>query len=373
MLRELGRLEEGCDAMDTVTHGLLGAAAAQGLLAHRLPKSAGLIGLVAGMAPDLDILMGLGADPVASILYHRQSTHSLIFIPVGALCVALLFMWMRSFKGARLAVYGAALIGYGLHGPLDACTSYGTLLLWPFSYTRIAWDVIAIVDPIFSLTLLVGLVWALVRRHARLAQVAVCLALIYLGFGVWQWQRARDIQLQLATARGQVIERGRAMPLPGGLVAWRSVYVAAGEIHVDGIRVPWWRGALVKPGGTVDLASFDLVPPPMAERQDVRRAFEVFAWFADGLIAPVDGVPATIGDMRYGAEASSLRPLWGMQFDGARPEGAMRWRPPGSSRLRIATNIWHMMIDAAPDYRPVDEVLSSLHRRSGGGGLLGGG
>ena len=173
-----------------LTHGLLGAAASQAIFGRKLPRSAGLIGMVAGMAPDLDLLLSVGTDPLASILYHRQLTHSLIFIPIGALLVSQLFIWMRSFKGVRLAVYGAALVGYGLHGPLDACTSYGTLLLWPFSYTRIAWDVIAIVDPIFSVTLLVGVLWALAVRQPRPAQVAVCLALIYLGFGVWQCNRA---------------------------------------------------------------------------------------------------------------------------------------------------------------------------------------
>ena len=88
----------------------------------------------------------------------------------------------------------------------------------------------------------------------------------------------------------------------------------------------------------------------------MRRAFEVFAWFADGLIAPVEGVPATIGDMRYAAEASTLMPLWGMQFDGDR---AIRWRPPSSTRLRIVASIWRSLIEVGPDYRPVNEILTS--------------
>jgi inner membrane protein len=347
--------------MDTLTHGLLGAAASQAIFGRQLPRSAGLIGLVAGMAPDLDLLLSMTADPLASILYHRQFTHSLIFIPVGALLVSLLFIWMRSFKGVRPAVFGAALVGYGLHGPLDACTSYGTLLLWPFSYTRIAWDVIAIVDPIFSLTLLVGALWALAVRQPRPAQVAVSLALIYLGFGVWQWNRALGLQHQLATARGQVIERGRVLPLPGSLVSWRSAYISAGQIYVDGARVPWWTAPLVKPGGSTRLITLEMLPRPMGEREDTRRAFEVFSWFADGLTAPVEGVPATIGDMRYAAEASSLMPLWGLQFDGER---AIRWRPPSNSRWRIVAGIWRSLVNAAPDYRPLNEVLSFTRGRS---------
>jgi inner membrane protein len=346
--------------MDTVTHGLLGAAVCQAIFAKKLPRSAGLIGFVAGMAPDLDLVMGSGADPVASIVYHRQFTHSLFFIPLGALLVSLLFIWMKRFRGARLAVFGAALVGYGSHGLLDACTSYGTLLWWPFSYQRVAWDIIAIVDPIFSVTLLVGILWALAAQRPWPARAAVCCAAMYLGFGVWQSHRATEVQDQLSSARGHVIEHRRVMPLPGSLVSWRAVYIAAGRIYVDGVRVPWWKGPLVKPGGATRLATFDIVPRPMAERDSTRRVFEVFAWFADGLIAPVDGVSSTIGDMRYAAEASSLMPLWGMQFDGQQAGGPIRWRPPNSTRMRIVTGIWRALIDHHPGYRPVNEVLTPL-------------
>jgi inner membrane protein len=348
--------------VDTFTHGLLGAAAAQALFAKKLPRSAGLIGFIAGVAPDLDFFVGSASDPMASIVYHRQFTHSLIFIPLGALLVSLLCIWMKPYKGVRLAVYGAAFVGYGLHGLLDACTSYGTLLLWPFSDQRIAWDLIAIVDPVFSMVLLVGLLWALLGKRPWSARIALCCAAVYLGFGIWQLHRATAVQEQLAAARGHVIEHRRAMPLPGSLVSWRAVYVAAGHIYVDGVRVPWWSSALVKPGGSTPLASFDIVPRPVAERDDTRRVFEVFAWFADGLIAAVDGVASTIGDMRYAAEASSLTPLWGMQFDAHQVDGPTRWRPPNSSRARIVTTIWRSLIDHSPDYRPVPDVLNARPR-----------
>ena len=100
----------------------------------------------------------------------------------------------------------------------------------------------------------------------------------------------------------------------------------------------------------------------MAERDGTRRVFEVFTWFADGLIALIDDVPATVGDLRYAAEPSSLQPLWGIQFEAQRVAGPMRWRPPHSSRARIVTNIWHSLLAQHLGYLPVDEVLN-LHQR----------
>lgn len=343
--------------MDTVTHGLLGAAASQALFGRRLPRAAGAIGLVAGMAPDLDFFMSSGADPVASLLYHRHFTHSLAFIPIGALLVSLLCIWMKPFRGMRLSVYGAALLGFGLHGLLDACTSYGTLLLWPFSYQRVSWDVIAIVDPLFSVTLLVGVVWTFIGGRTTPARIAVCVALLYLGIGVWQHHRAATVQRQLAESRGHAIEHSRVMPQPGDLVVWRSVYVADGRIYVDGVQVPWWSGPLLKEGGSVRLGTFSDVPPGMAERDGTRRVFDVFAWFADGLIAPMEEISHGIGDLRYSADPSGLVPLWGMQFDEQRSDGPARWRSPNSSRLRLVKTMWRFLFQRDPGYRPLFGVL----------------
>jgi hypothetical protein len=128
--------------------------------------------------------------------------------------------------------------------------------------------------------------------------------------------------------------------------------------------VPWWGGASVKEGGAVRLATFDDIPPSMRERAGIRRVFDVFAWFADGLIAPIEGVSHAIGDLRYAAESSSLVPLWGMQFDAEQAEGPARWRSPQSSRLRLVRTIWNFMRDDTPGYRPVLEVLTKSLRQS---------
>ena len=52
-------------------------------------------------------------------------------------------------------IYIASFLGYATHGLLDACTSYGTLLFWPFSNERVTWNNISIVDPIFTIPVLI--------------------------------------------------------------------------------------------------------------------------------------------------------------------------------------------------------------------------
>src|SRR5690606_37296019 len=103
------------------------------------------------MAPDLDTLIRSGSDPLLFLELHRHFTHSIAFVPIGALlCAAALHPLVRRRMPFRRA-YLFSLLGFGSHALLDACTSYGTLLLWPFSDVRVAWSVVSVVDPLFTL------------------------------------------------------------------------------------------------------------------------------------------------------------------------------------------------------------------------------
>ncbi|MBK7600777.1 MAG: metal-dependent hydrolase [Acidobacteria bacterium] len=142
--------------MDPITQGILGAAASQSIMKRRLPAAAGWIGAIGGVAADLDVLIHSASDPTVGWLYHRHFTHSLAFIPVGGFLAALPFLFLTRFKNHRRDVILSSIIGYATHGLLDAFTNYGTQLFWPFSNHRVAWDWIGIVDPIYTLILLVG-------------------------------------------------------------------------------------------------------------------------------------------------------------------------------------------------------------------------
>lgn len=344
--------------MDPITQGVLGAVAAQAVFGRRLPRSAALIGFAAGVAADLDVFIPSGGDPVSGLIYHRHFTHSLVFIPFGGLLVSALFLWWKYFKSYRLDVIGAAIIAYATHGILDAFTSYGTLLFWPFSNERIAWDLIGIVDPAFTIPLLVGIVWTLITKRPRAARVSLMVAAAYMCFGGWQHYRAVSVQQALAEARADVITHGRVMPAPGALVMWRSVYVVDGRVQVDGIRVPYFGETLVREGGSRTIANFTDLPQDIRAATDTKRIYDVFVWFADGLVTKVDGKATVLADQRFAADWSSLTPLWGVDF-GSPSERPRRWRPTNSGRSSFGREVWRSLIYGDPNYRPMTEALSS--------------
>ncbi|NJN47862.1 MAG: metal-dependent hydrolase [Candidatus Competibacteraceae bacterium] len=177
---------KGPHYLDIITQGIAGAVVAQG--ASRKPhwRTATLIGLLAGLLPDADILINSAEDPLLRLEYHRQFSHALAFIPVGALLITLV-MWpvvCRRLDFRHIYIY--SLLGISMGGLLDACTSFGTHLFWPFSDARTAWNLIAVVDPLFTLFLIVPLVLGWQSRERRYPLLAAALASTYLLFGYSQ-------------------------------------------------------------------------------------------------------------------------------------------------------------------------------------------
>ena len=91
------------------------------------------------MAPDLDIFIRSMNDQLLFIEYHRHFTHSLAFTPFGGLLIGILLYLILKKKILFKDIYLYTTLGMLTHGLLDACTSYGTTLFWPFSDSRVSW------------------------------------------------------------------------------------------------------------------------------------------------------------------------------------------------------------------------------------------
>src|SRR3990170_7760450 len=78
--------------MDLLTHGLLGGTLAQSCSRKSETRAATTVGFLAALLADADALIRSSTDPLLTLEYHRQFTHSLIFIPFGAL-LASLILW----------------------------------------------------------------------------------------------------------------------------------------------------------------------------------------------------------------------------------------------------------------------------------------
>lgn len=276
---------------------------------------ASLVGFLSGLLADIDILIRSSDDPLLVLEYHRHFTHSLIFIPVGGL-IASGLLWL--FIKKRLSfgkIYLYATLGYATGGLLDACTNYGTQLLWPFSDARIGWNLISVIDPVFTLTLAFFVVIAVFGKSRYIARAGLVFAACYLLFGFYQGERAEEVMRTIADGRGHEIERITVHPSIGNLILWRSIYQSEGEYYVDAVRVGVLSEPKIYEGGSLKAAEltndFHAIDKNSVLYKDILR----FEHFSDGFLVIHPEYPSVLGDLRYSLLPNGIKPLWGIEID----------------------------------------------------------
>src|SRR5947208_14736835 len=114
-------------------------------------------GFFACAAPDLDFVVAF-VGPVEYLENHRGVTHSLVLLPLWALLLSwVLAKILREPRGWR-ALYGVTALGLALHIAGDVITSFGTMVLAPFSNWRAAIGTTFIIDLWFSGIIVAGLI-----------------------------------------------------------------------------------------------------------------------------------------------------------------------------------------------------------------------
>jgi inner membrane protein len=185
--------------MEPITQGILGAAVGQVGFHKQLGRKALLWGAVIATLPDLDILIRWPSDPFLNLIHHRGITHSLWFGPIIGPLIGY-FLW-RYYGKVHLLSSWVGLVVWALitHPLLDVFTVYGTQLLFPFSFHRFSFSGVAVIDPIYTIILLICLPFGIfiVKRHwipVFAASLSLVLSTGYLFLGIQQ----NDIALHLA-------------------------------------------------------------------------------------------------------------------------------------------------------------------------------
>lgn len=296
--------------MDPISQAALGSAVAGQFCSKRLGSWSLLLGACGGALADIDVVWGGLGDPALPWDLHRHFTHALIFIPVGGVLAALPFLLLKKLREEWRSVLLASIVGYATHGFLDAATAWGTYLYWPFSDQRVGWDWISVIDPLFTLPLLVGIGLTASRPKGitrYVNTVGLIAALLYLGFGVVQHERALSVQQDLASSRGHTMEQHQVTPTIGNVLIWRSLYVHEGQVYADGIRLIPGRDPEFQQGTSRPKFIFG---DDLTERQrDILNRLHVFA---EGyLVQEDDGL---IGDQRFSYEIAGFQALWGVKL-----------------------------------------------------------
>ena len=300
--------------MDVLSQAVLGASLSQSFAKDKSKQLIALIiGALSGMAPDLDVLIYSTNDPLLFLEYHRQFTHSLLFIPFGALICALVIYFFVKNKLNFRQVYLFSFLGYATHGLLDACTSYGTQLFWPFSDQRISWNVVSIVDPLFTLPVLFGVILAVYRKKQLVAQMTFIYAVIFLMLGLVQKQRAEAALYTLAQQRDHQVERVRVKPSFANRHVWKIIYEYDGRYYVDAAKLLW--NTSIVTGTSIEKLDIDRDFPWLSKNTQQAKDIERFRWFSDDFIAVNPQDSNVILDVRYSIVPNQIKLMWGIELN----------------------------------------------------------
>lgn len=145
--------------MDSFTQIVLGIATAELCAGEKLQRKTLLYGAILGTIPDLDVVVGKFMDPVNGVAIHRGLSHSLLFF---ALLSPILGWIITKLERGKITFRHACLLAFWClftHVLLDMFTSWGTQIFWPLP-DRIAFKTIFVIDPLYTLPLLIFLILA---------------------------------------------------------------------------------------------------------------------------------------------------------------------------------------------------------------------
>jgi inner membrane protein len=212
--------------MDSLTQIALGSAVTVAVMGRRTAAwKAALWGAVAGTLPDLDAFIDHG-DEVLNMVRHRAESHSLVLLtlasPVLAWGVARASgeatLWRRWWLALWLTLF--------THPLLDAMTVYGTQLLQPFTDFPFYVGSVFIIDPLYTLPLIVGVVAALVarpRRGLHWNALGLGLSTLYLAWGVGAQAQVERVARASLQQDGLTVQGLLVTPAPFNTVLWRLV------------------------------------------------------------------------------------------------------------------------------------------------------
>ena len=321
--------------MDFVTQVTLGGAVGQATMHRELGNKAALWGMLVGALPDLDVLANSFLDPVTQLTWHRSISHSILLTVI----LTPLLGWLISrIHNHTVTVEKSALfvfLALASHVFIDLLTTYGTQIYAPFSNAQPAWNVLFIVDPLFTLPMLFFLLLSLFPGEVRAKRfrntIGLVLATAYI-FVTLLFKFSAETSFDRSLARqGITPQRVMLVPTAFNNVLWRCIaetsdgyWIGYHSLLDDNTETPFWY----VPRNEALLAGFE-----------DQRAVRTLRWFSDGWYSMqrTPGGELYFRDLRFG------------DFDLAIPERSFGFGPPQDLAFTFTFKLLESGIPEGPE------------------------
>lgn len=283
--------------MDSLTHIVLGAGIQTASLGRVQKRKALLYGALLATLPDLDVLSRY-ADPVSSMTYHRGATHSVFYLTLFALLLTFLIRRFRpnpNYSGRRLFVTVWLILL--THVLMDALTVYGTQIFYPLMLTPASYSALFIIDPLFTLPLLltfIAVLWRGVSRTTlKMAGSALAWCVVYIVFGIFVRTQAEERVSAAVRARGLPVTAVKGVPLPLNNMVWRVLVKTEDGGYCEGVSSLFDRAPPETACGSLH--------PQWAQPVAEHTLYQRLQWFTGGWLRhDVLGDELVVSDLRMG-------------------------------------------------------------------------
>lgn len=272
------------------------------MLGRKLGNRAMLWGLLFGTLPDLDALVSFFLDTANNLAWHRGPSHSLLVMAVASFALSrwLAKLWKKE-KVSKAQAGAFVFAAWSTHVLIDCFNVYGTSVLWPFQEQRVAFDHLFVIDPLFTLPLIVTLTWLAFLRAKK--QQPKRRRLCWWGLGLSSGYVILSLLAKRAAAagfeadlerRGVVFSRRMEAPTAFNILLWRSVVDRENELWVG------YRSIFERHDAPVRWTVYPKGEDAFFPYSDMRETMTV-DWFSDGWwIARRHKQGVWMGDLRFG-------------------------------------------------------------------------
>ena len=288
--------------MDSLTQIVLGSAVGYAVLGNKVGRKAAIYGAILGTLPDLDVLLPYGGE-VEAFTYHRGFSHSLLV----HLLISPLIVWLITTCHQGTAVYKKhwfwlTLLCLSTHGILDSFTVYGTQLLWPITEYPFAVSNLFIIDPIYTLPLLLAFIVVFLPniKFVNVFKVNVFALIISSLYVCWSLVAKTYIDQKVETAlNDRQIKANHYLSTPAPLTTllWRILVMSDGQYYEGYVSV-------FDSASDVSLDvhnSSDFLLENIQDEWAVQR----LQWFTKGFYSVTqEKQNIVLSDLRMGAECS---------------------------------------------------------------------
>ncbi len=288
--------------MDSLTQATLGAAVGEAVLGKKLGNRAIIWGALLGTLPDLDIIVNPLLDTARKLAHHRGASHSLLIMFLASFLLAkpLAKLWKKQKISPQRAGTFVFLV-WSTHVLIDCFTVYGTSVYWPFSETRVALNHMFIIDPLYTIPLVVSLIWLAFyrtkkqqKKRSRILRWGLGLSTAYVAFTVgMKFLVSATFDADLARREVTYTRRMEA-PTPFNALLWRSVVDRENEFWVG------YHSVLDSPSAPIRWTIYpkkqEVIEPHKNERE-----IQTLQWFSRGwFIARTHNKGVWLADLRFG-------------------------------------------------------------------------